>query len=314
MALRAQAAEAPAAGRERVFADQPALIRLRESARQLSLDALRARALRGGNYLSHFKGRGMEFDEARLYQDGDDPRSIDWRLTARAGKVYTKLFREERERPVYCWVDLRASMKFATRGVFKSVQAARLASLLAWATAQHSDRIGGFIFDDAERIELRPRSGNRAVLRLIHQLAALGGERTHAAGGENTLELSMAGLRRVARPGSLVTLMSDFRGMTDMALRHLAAISRHNDVIVMFITDPLESVLPPPGRYPVTSDGSTFVVDTASDALRKRYTAEFEARRDTLRRQCERNRIRWVEVSTVDDPLQVLQQLLGRVR
>ena len=112
---------------------QAGLIRLRDPARHLSLDALRIRARRGGNYLSHFKGRGMEFDEARLYQDGDDPRSIDWRLTARTGRAYTKLFREERERPVFCWVDQRPAMQFATRGVFKSVQAARLSALLGWA-------------------------------------------------------------------------------------------------------------------------------------------------------------------------------------
>ena len=116
---RATAEESP------VRVTQAELIRLAAPARLLSLDAMRARARRGGQYLSHFKGRGMEFDEARPYQDGDDPRNIDWRVTARTGKPFTKLFREERERPVLLWLDLRAAMHFATRGSFKSVLAAR---------------------------------------------------------------------------------------------------------------------------------------------------------------------------------------------
>ena len=122
------------------------LIRLSAGARQVNLDHSTIKSKQSGGYLSSTKGRGMEFDEARLYQPGDDIRSIDWRVTARTGKPYTKLFREERERPVFLSVDLRPSMFFATRGVFKSVQAARLASLLAWSALRQGDRIGGQIF------------------------------------------------------------------------------------------------------------------------------------------------------------------------
>ena len=88
----------------------------------------------------------MEFDESRLYQPGDDIRNMDWRVTARTGKPHTKLFREERERPVFVWVDYRAPMFFATQGVFKSVFVARMAALIAWNAVQQGDRIGGLIF------------------------------------------------------------------------------------------------------------------------------------------------------------------------
>ena len=109
------------------------LIALSRPAGGLRLARPTARALQSGQYFSRFKGRGMEFDETRLYTPGDDVRHLDWRVTARTGKAHTKLFREERERPVFLSVDYRASMFFATRGMYKSALAARLAALIAWS-------------------------------------------------------------------------------------------------------------------------------------------------------------------------------------
>ena len=102
------------------------LIALSQPAGTVSLLRPTAKALQSGQYLSRFRGRGMEFDEARLYMPGDDVRSLDWRVTARTGRPHTKIFREERERPVFLSVDYRASMFFATRGMYKSAMAARL--------------------------------------------------------------------------------------------------------------------------------------------------------------------------------------------
>ena len=102
-----------------VSVSQAGLIRLSGPARAIALDVMRVNSLQTGAYVSHFKGRGMEFDESRPYQPGDDPRNIDWRVTARSSEAYTKLFREERERPVLIMTDLRSNMHFATRGCFK---------------------------------------------------------------------------------------------------------------------------------------------------------------------------------------------------
>ncbi len=107
-----------------VSVSQTGLIRLPARRARFALDVLRVNSLQTGAYVSRFRGRGMEFDESRPYQPGDDPRSIDWRVTARSTTAYTKLFREERERPVLVVVDLRCSMHFATQGCFKSVNAA----------------------------------------------------------------------------------------------------------------------------------------------------------------------------------------------
>lgn len=126
-----------------------------------------------GNYLSRSKGRGMEFDEVRHYQTGDDVRAIDWRVTARTGKTHTKLFREEIERPVLIATDLSQTMHFGSKLLFKSVQASHLAALVAWHTKNRGDRLGGLVFRDEQHIELKPRSRKAGVLHYLHALTTL---------------------------------------------------------------------------------------------------------------------------------------------
>ncbi|MEM9172204.1 MAG: DUF58 domain-containing protein [Pseudomonadota bacterium] len=306
MTERAAGAMAPAA----VQVSQATLIALREAGSRLPLEALRVRARKGGQYLSHFKGRGMEFDETRLYQPGDDPRNIDWRVTARSGKAYTKLFREERERPVFCWVDQRSTMQFATRGVFKAVQAAQLATLLGWAAVARGDRFGGFVFNDQARVELRPILGRRAVLRMIHQLRELqsqpGG--THAA---DLMNKSLAGLRRVAHPGSFIALIGDFNGFDEAGADLLAGLARSNDVLVMPVVDALERELPQDGDYPVII-GQRAARLVANRRKRADWRDAFEARMQMLASLATRSGVRLHPVMTDDDPLRVLQQLLGK--
>ncbi|MEL6302914.1 MAG: DUF58 domain-containing protein [Pseudomonadota bacterium] len=295
----------------RVEVRQSDLIALRHDARALSLQALRVRARKGGQYLSHFKGRGMEFDETRLYQPGDDPRSIDWRVTARTGRAYTKLFREERERPVFCWVDQRHTMHFATRGVFKSVQAARLAALLGWCAIQRGDRLGGFLFNDLSRVELRPLLGKRAILRMIHQLEALQAPVRDAP--RPNLQRTLAGLRRVAHPGSLVAMISDFSGFDDVCAAHLRALAAHNNLMICFVHDPLERELPPAGVYPVMVNGTRLEVDTGG-AQAKRWKERFDARVAAIESICRGAGASMRLISTEDAALASLQKMTGSVR
>ena len=160
-------------GSESIHVSLHGLILLSQYAGGLKLRRSGIQAAKGGNYLSSFKGRGMEFDETRLYTPGDDARNVDWRVTARTGKVHTKLFREERERPVFLSVDARNAMFFATRGVYKFVQSARLAALTAWAAQRHGDRIGGQVFTETGGFELKPEHGRKAVLHLLQKLQIL---------------------------------------------------------------------------------------------------------------------------------------------
>ena len=299
-----------------VSVSQSGLIRLSGPARAIALDVLRVRSLQTGAYVSHFRGRGMEFDESRPYQPGDDPRSIDWRVTARSTTAYTKLFREERERPVLVVVDLRANMHFATRGCFKSVNASRAAALLSWAAHHRGDRLGGLIFGDRTHRELKPRLGRQAALRFLHELAEHPDWGTrHIVGDANDeapLRQAMSSLRRVARPGSLVVVVSDFLGFSRASQSYLSSVARHNEVLAVFLNDPLERRLPPPGRYRLVADTDELAIDTFSKAAREEYRTAFEKRAAELESFCQRYGIHLLPLSTEDDPVTALQTALGR--
>lgn len=299
-----------------VSVSQAGLIRLSGPARGIALDVLRINSLQTGAYVSHFRGRGMEFDESRPYQPGDDPRSIDWRVTARSTTAYTKLFREERERPVLIVVDLRANMHFATRGCFKSVNASRVAALLSWAAHHRGDRLGGMIFGDSTHRELKPRLGRQSALRFLHQLAEHPdwSRRERDAGDDGTapLTMAMASLRRVARPGSLVVVLSDFVGISRAAQSYLSSVARHNEVLAVFLSDPVERELPPPGRYRLVSDGDELAIDTHGRAARQDYHEAFERRLSELEQFCQRYGIHLMPMSTEEDPVIALQSALGR--
>ena len=296
-----------------VSVSQAGLIRLNGPARAIALNVLRVNSLQTGAYVSHFRGRGMEFDESRPYQPGDDPRSIDWRVTARSTTAYTKLFREERERPVLVVVDLRSNMHFATRGCFKSVNASRAAALIAWAAHHRGDRLGGIIFGDTTHRELKPRLGRRAALRFVHQLAEHPDWTNRGVPkGSDPFAQAMSSLRRVARPGSLVVVVSDFIGFDRAAQSYLSSVARHNEVLAVFLNDPLERKLPPPGRYRIVSPDDELAIDTYAAAARRDYEHEFTERSQVLEAFCHRYGVHLMSMSTDDDPVSTLQTALGR--
>lgn len=302
-----------------VSISQTELIRLAGPARSIALDVLRVKSLQTGAYVSHFKGRGMEFDESRPYQPGDDPRNIDWRVTARNTQAYTKLFREERERPILIVTDLRANMHFATQGCFKSVNASRAAALIAWAAHHRGDRLGGLIFGASTHLELRPRLGRQAALRYVHQLVShkdwhdrTAAETATTTRPEAALTQAMAALRRVTHPGSLIVIISDFTGFSRNAKAYLAGVARHNEVLAIVVSDPLERALPPPGHYRLVSQDHEMGIDTYSRAARQDYRAAFEARNEELGNYFHRYGVHMLTLSTDDDPVRCLQQALGR--
>ena len=301
---------------------QPGLIRLNGPARALALDVLRVNSLQTGAYVSHFRGRGMEFDESRPYQPGDDPRSIDWRVTARSTSAYTKLFREERERPVLVLVDLRRNMHFGTQGCFKSVNAARAAALLAWAAYHRGDRLGGLVFGDTVHRELKPRLGRQAALRFIHQLVDHPDWRpanpaelqtaVAATAAEQALTTATAALRRVARPGSLIVMLSDFTGLTRAAQSCLSSIARHNELLAVYLSDPLERELPPPGRYRLVMGEDELAIDTFSATVCRDYVQAYRHRFEAFGAFCLRYGIHLLPLGTDQDPVAALQSALGR--
>ena len=294
----------------------PGLVALNRSAAGLSLGTRAIRAHVSGEYLSRFKGRGMEFAESRPYQPGDDVRNLHWRVMARTGKPFTKLFREERERPVFVWVDLRQRMFFGTRTAYKAVIAARAAALIAWAASRHGDRIGGVLFSDGSHEEIKPGRGKAAVLCLIRRLAE------HPAwdrmgpqvDDERSTRDAMIRLRRVVRPGSLVFLLTDFANFDAVAEANLTQIARRSEVLSMLIYDELERELPPPGSYRLSDGEDEFVLDATDPEYRALYAQRFAARTAHVGALARRNGMSFLTCRTDEDPLRVLQQGLGGPR
>ncbi len=293
------------------------LIALRQQAGKLDLSRKQAaRAQLAGGHASHFRGRGMDYQESRIYQPGDDIRSMDWRVTARTGRPHTKLYQEERERPVVLCVDLNPGMFFASRGALKSVVAARAASLIAWAAAAHGDRIGALLFN-GDHHELPPRGGKHGVLRLIRQLVAQSDplENLKHPPHPQGFNGALARLRRVSRPGSLIFLLSDFYGINDgidgETGKHLMRLRQHNDVIAIQVLDALELAPPPPARYGVSDGQHTGILDTRSATARQAYADFFSQHHRALRDLMRSRAIPLLPLSTDDNVAEVLRRHLG---
>lgn len=252
------------------------LIQLKWQARCLSLSShKKAMAIMGGAHHSGFRGHGMDFLETRRYFPGDDVRAIDWRVTARLKKTHTKVFTEERERPIFILVDYSYSMFFGTRKTFKSVIAAKAAALLAWAAAEQGDRVGGLVFSSEKSYQLRPQGGRHGVLRLLNALIQPISISNHK---KPNLTNVLVQLRRVTHPGSLIFIISDFQGMDKQAEKHLTKLARHNHIMGLFIYDQMEKNLPPPGVYDITNGQQYGIIDSNSKQLQENYQQQFEQR------------------------------------
>ena len=288
--------------------DLAELIGLKQAGEALNIDALRVRALDSGGYLSRIKGRGIEFDEARTYQEGDDLRTIDWRLTARTGKPHTKIFREERDRPVIIWLDLRRPMMFATQGAFKAVRAAQAAAMVAWSAVANGDRLGGLVFSEYEQVELRPRLGHRSALNFFNTLTESMFWEHEERNNEPEGHRSLLRLTRVARPGSQIFLLSDFRGLAAPFEQHLRQLARHSDVSLMQFFDPVEKQLPPPGRYQIDMKGRSVSIDTDRLGAQADHKRRFQAIQMPLEELAKFPGVKLLEFSTASDPCRLLKK------
>jgi uncharacterized protein (DUF58 family) len=202
-----------------------------------------------GPLLSKVRGRGMEFDEVRHYQAGDDIRAIDWRVTARTGKAHTKLYREEKEKPVFIWVDLSLSQLFGSEFVFKSVQAAHLAAAIAWQAQHKGDRVGGLISNGWLHNEFKPAARQQGVLRLLHGLVdvskdSLARWQKQASTPAEPMSESLKRLRQLVKPGSIIHVISDFHNADKSIIDGLQVLSKHNLVRCYGVYDPMEKALP----------------------------------------------------------------------
>ena len=259
------------------------LIALRFPARQLKITR-RSRALSAlaGPNKSNFRGRGIDFEEVRSYQPGDDIRT----------------------------------MFFGSSHCFKSVLAAQLASLLAWSALDNGERVGGLVFNDAGHREVRPRRSRRTVLALLSEID----QYNHALpppqpGDDNTFDDMLSNLRRIARPGTSLFLVSDFHGADSEAAReHLFQLAQHTQITALSCNDPLEFSLPRAGRYAVTDGSARSELNTADRSLQREYQVAMTLRQDKLKRDLRRLGVPLLDASTSEAPFALLQNFYGEQR
>jgi uncharacterized protein (DUF58 family) len=267
-----------------------------------------------GRHGSRMRGRGLNFEELRGYLPGDDPRTIDWKVTARTGKPHVRVFTEERDRPGIVVVDQRKSMFFGSRLMMKSVTAAHVAALGAWRLFAGGDRVGAFVFNDETVEEIRPHRSRNAVMRILGETV----RQNNALAADSTVPGDSAALNRVmknvhvASPHDcVIAIISDFDGVDEETRRYVSLLAQHNDVIAVDVHDPLVSEIPDAGTF-VVSNGELQAELEIGDASMRKSLEEFADWRlgRLLKWQTELG-VAVLPVSTAEDPSHQLRRLLG---
>lgn len=249
----------------------PALIALRQAV-QGRQPARRGRHGSSGIALSPLRGRGMEYAESREYVAGDDARHIDWRLSARSGRTHTKLFQAERDRLTLIVADTAPALYFGTRVRFKSVQAARAGAVAAWAALRDGDRIAALRGSQREA-PIAPAGGMKAAMRVLEALRRWYAEPPTEDAG---LPLALDHAARVLRPGSGLVVLAEPASAMAVAVSRWAALARHNEVIVLLLTDAFEQQ-PPKARLPFIGSAARIRLDLTGKAQRAQWRKDFES-------------------------------------
>lgn len=292
------------------------LLEARQHCRSLPLFSRPLRTSRQtGRQYSRLRGRGVDFDQVRAYQPGDDIRSIDWRVTARTQKVHTKVFNEERERPVFILCEQSSRLFFGSAYSFKSVLAAQACALIAWTALAHNDRIGGMVFSPGICHEVRPRRSRQAILQLFRLL--ISANRTLAPGTDapfdtasEPLNLALRHCREVVRPGSILYLLCDTAAIEHLNASLLLPLAAHNDLILLPVHDPLDAQLPARGELEFRQQGQRLRIDTRDPALRQAYAAQFQTQQQAWQQLARRLGAGLAPLDTLRPAVDQLQSLL----
>lgn len=255
-----------------------------------------------GNYHSVFKGRGMNFDEVREYQPGDEIRAIDWNVTARLGTAFVKKYTEERELTVLLVVDVSASGNFGSVSQSKRELAAEVACLLAFSAIRNNDKVGLLLFTDRVELFIPPKKGRSHTLRIIREILFF-----EPIGRGTEPDLALDYMNKVVTRRAVVFFVSDFQA-NDFS-RELAISGRHHDFIAVHIQDEREKVLPNVGIITLedAETGEQIEINTADRKTRERFHAVSETGQSELKRTLRRSNIDTISLRTGEDYLPALR-------
>ena len=298
-----------------MYADLRDLVALQPRAQGFSfLPRQPVHSLLAGRHASRLRGRGLNFEEIRRYQMGDDIRQIDWKVTARTRKAHTRVFTEERERTTLLLVDQRITMFFGSLKYMESVTAAEAAALAAWRVLAQKDRVGALVFNDTTIEEIRPQRSQSVVMRILgavvrqnHALSVTGG--TQANPGQFNHVLRRCD--RLAKHDCLVCIISDAAGHDEESRQLLTRIARHNDVLFGFVHDPLEADLPAAGPLVFGDGQQQLELNTNDRGLRERFRSTFAEERAAGRKFLLQRETPVLPLSTAESVADQLRRQLG---
>jgi uncharacterized protein (DUF58 family) len=304
--------ESDAKGPPEVYCSLRDLIGLQYDAHGFSfLPRHAVHSLLAGRHRSKLRGRGLDFDEVRKYVAGDDIRNIDWRVTARVGTTHTKVFTEERERPVLMIVDQSSSMFFGSQVYLKSVIAAHATALAAWRVLSVGDRVGGIVFDDHELDYVNPKRDRRSIQRLLSLVATKNQklEPVSKETDENLLNRSLHHAIQVVSHDFLIILITDFKWANVETIKKMIQLHRHNDIIAVQVTDPLEAKLI--STQVSISDGEFQTLVDKNVRIHKKFEQHYEERQKWLATQFKKYGMPYIQLNTMDTVSTQLRKLIG---
>ncbi|MED7819176.1 MULTISPECIES: DUF58 domain-containing protein [unclassified Francisella] len=285
--------------------DVQELLRFRYQTKALKLFAnQRVNSTNAGNKLSRAKGRGMDFDEVRHYQPGDDIRLMHWALTARLGKPYTKVYHEERDRSLYFVLDQSNTMNFGTRECFKSVKATNTLALIGFGALEAHEKVGGIIFDDNGYNFYPAKQDKSSLVKMFNFVA--NDDKKYQISSDRKLAEALKFLYAKIRSSSIVVVISDFSSFDEEANRYLKLLSNKNSVINVFSYDPIEKDLPGLDTYYFSNGKQRVVLDSASKKQNKVYTNIYKSRHDAIQDFSRKNKTGFIEVATNDDLIKTI--------
>jgi uncharacterized protein (DUF58 family) len=251
-----------------------------------------------GNFLSSFRGQGMEFDEVRQYAYGDDVRNIDWRVSARTDDVHIKLFKEERQRTVMLAVDCNDYMNFGTRKTFKNIVAAQIASILSFAANKNSDKTGFYLFGNRKnKYEFfKPLNSKKSILSGLKSLC-----KDHQTSNSYSVDGAIFNLRRLNLNPNILFIISDFREITDEFEKSLYLLSRRSEIVLIKVNDDSDFYLPDVGSLKLKFRDFTYLLNTSNRKAIKKYEEEYKNNLEKITTISKKIRAKLIEINTKDD-------------
>jgi uncharacterized protein (DUF58 family) len=299
---------------ENIFISLHNLLKMEHLARGFSFLARkqRVKSILGGKHASKLRGRGLDFEEVRNYVPGDDIRNIDWKVTARTRTTHSRVFSEEKEKPALIVVDQSKSMFFGSKLKTKSVVAAELAALAAFRILKEGDRVGGVVFADNGIDIIYPKRDRRNILRLLDKIVLRNRELEESSPVrfEEYLKETIARIKNIVSHDFTIVIISDFIRYSPEVVKFISLISRHNDVILVKVFDPLEQYIPAE-KFIVGDEKTQINIDGDKKNIRDKFVAGFNNDFRAFEDEMKKHKVPVLKINTTMPVEQQLKDILG---